>query len=51
MKFVIKVNQELEGWDIVEVNGIQSDEGFEDSVVATFYEQERAILYCKILNG
>lgn len=50
MKFELMVNDELEGWDIVENGGIDSDEGVEDSVIATFYEREKAYLYLSILN-
>ena len=51
MRFYIKANQDLEGWNIIEKDGIQSEEGFEDSVIATFYEFERVVLYCDLLNG
>ena len=51
MRFYIKANPDLEGWNIIEKDGIQSEEGFEDSVIATFYEFERVVLYCDLLNG
>jgi hypothetical protein len=49
-KFYLKTNFDLEGWDIVERNGIQSDEGMEDSIVSTFFDIDKAVEYLKYLN-
>lgn len=49
-KYLIKINDELEGWDVIEKSGIESEEGNEDSVVATFYEYDKAVNYVKRLN-
>lgn len=50
-KFLLKTNDELEGWDVIERDGIQSEEGVEDSVVATFYEKDKAFKYLGTLNN
>lgn len=49
-KFYIRVNEDFEGWDVIEREGIESEEGNEDSHVATFYDQEKLIQYMLLLN-
>ncbi len=36
MQFEIRVNDELEGWDLISLNSIETEEGLEDEVIATF---------------
>jgi len=51
MKFDIRINDELEGFDIIELDGIRWDEGNEDAIVATFYDKKKAIAYVNMLNS
>lgn len=48
--FYLITNEDLEGWDVVERDGIKTEEGNEDSVVATFFDKPIALQYVDKLN-
>lgn len=51
MRFDIRINNDLEGWEIIEIDAIMSDKGLEDAIVATFYDKIHAVAYLNFLNG
>ena len=50
-KYYLQNNNDLEGWDVLERDGIHMEEGWEDSVIATFYEKVKALKYVEFLNN
>lgn len=50
LKYSIEVNEELEGYDIIERDSIETEEGNGDRVMATFYEKDEAYVFVNILN-
>jgi len=45
MKFKIVPNLEEESWDLIEVDGIKSEEGNEDAVVAKLYDPKALVKF------
>lgn len=50
--YYIGLNDELEGWEVMEKDAIHTEDyGAEDTVVATFYDYEKALDYEEYLNS
>jgi hypothetical protein len=50
MLYEIEVDHDDESWKVIAKHAIKTEEGFEDSLVAVFYDQRHLNIFMKVLN-
>lgn len=50
MAYKIEIDYEEEAWKVINENSIETEEGFEDELIAVFYTHSLALLFVNLMN-